>query len=60
MLPGAVQVADPVHLMRLAGEKLELGPPPRAERDPRTLRGRKDDPLYWARKLLVLNQGAPR
>ena len=53
MLPDAVQVADPFHLVRLAGEKLDEVCR-RVQNETLGHRGRKTDPLYRARKLLVL------
>jgi transposase len=53
MLPHAVQVADPFHLVRLAGQKLDEVRR-RVQNETLGHRGRKDDPLYRARKLLVL------
>jgi transposase len=55
MLPDAVQVADPFHLVRLAGEKLDLVRR-RAQQETLGHRGHKHDPLYRARKLLVMAQ----
>jgi transposase len=53
MLPDAVQVADPFHLVRLAGEKLDEVRR-RVQNETLGHRGRKHDPLYRARRLLVL------
>ncbi len=52
MLSDAVQVADPFHLVRLANSKLDEC---RRRTQNETLghRGRKDDPLYRARRLLT-------
>jgi transposase len=52
LLPDAVQVADPFHLVKLANTKLDDA---RRRVQNHTLghRGRKDDPLYRARRLLV-------
>ena len=55
MLPDAVQVADPFHLVRLAGQKLDEARR-RVQNETLGHRGRKPDPLYRARKLLVLAQ----
>ena len=55
MLPDAVQVADPFHLVRLAGQKLDEVRR-RVQNETLGHRGRKADPLYRARKLLVLAQ----
>ena len=51
-LPDAAQVADPFHVMRLANTALDEV---RRRVQQQTLghRGRKPDPLYRARKLLV-------
>jgi transposase len=55
MLPDATQVVDPFHLVKLSGQKLDEC---RRRTQQETLghRGRKSDPLYRARKLLVLAQ----
>ena len=52
MLPDAVQIADPFHLVRLANQKLDEC---RRRVQNQTLghRGRKIDPLYRARRLLT-------
>ncbi len=52
MLPDAVQVADPFHLVKLANSKLDEC---RRRTQNETLghRGRKTDPLYRARRLLT-------
>lgn len=52
MLPDAVQVADPFHLVRLANQRLDEC---RRRVQNATLghRGRKTDPLYRARRLLT-------
>lgn len=55
ILPDAVQVADPFHLVKLAGTKLDEVRR-RVQQDTLGHRGRKHDPLYRARKLLVLAQ----
>ena len=55
MLPDAVQVADPFHLVRLAGQKLDEVRR-RVQNETLGHRGRKADPLYRARKLLVIAQ----
>ena len=55
MLPDAVQVADPFHLVKLAGEKLDLVRR-RVQQETLGHRGHKHDPLYRARKLLVMAQ----
>src|SRR5690606_25178087 len=48
-------VADPFHVVKLAGEKLDLVRR-RVQHETLGHRGRKHDPLYRARKLLVLAQ----
>jgi transposase len=53
MLPDATQVADPFHLVKLAGSKLDEVRR-RVNQEVVGHRGRKDDPLYRARKLLVM------
>jgi transposase len=55
MLPDAVQVADPFHLVRLAGQKLDEVRR-RVQNETLGHRGRKPDPLYRARKLLGIAQ----
>jgi len=55
MLPDVIQVADPFHVVRLAGEKLDLVRR-RVQQETLGHRGRKQDPLYRARRLLVLAQ----
>lgn len=52
MLPDAVQVADPFHLVRLANTKLDECRR-RVQNETVGHRGRKDDPLYRARRLLT-------
>jgi hypothetical protein len=52
MLPDAVQIADPFHLVRLANQKLDECRR-RVQNDTMGHRGRKDDPLYRARRLLT-------
>ena len=47
MLPHAVQVADPFHLVRLAGEKLD-DVRRRVQQEILGHRGHKNDPLYYA------------
>ena len=51
-LPHAVQVADPFHLVKLANSKLDECRR-RVQNDTMGHRGRKDDPLYRARRLLT-------
>ena len=53
MLPDAIQVADPYHVVQLAGTKLDEVRR-RVQNELFGHRGRKDDPLYRARKLLVM------
>ena len=50
-LPQAVAVMDPFHVVRLAGDALD-GCRRRAQQDLHGHRGRKDDPLYRARRTL--------
>ncbi len=52
MLPGAVQVADPFHLVRLANSKLDECRR-RVQNETLGHRGRKNDPLYRIRRLLT-------
>jgi transposase len=52
MLPDAVQVADPFHLVKLANAKLDECRR-RVQNDTVGHRGRKDDPLYRCRRLLT-------
>ena len=47
MLPDAVQVADPFHLVKLAGQKLDEVRR-RVQNETLGHRGHKDDPLYYA------------
>lgn len=53
VLPDAIQVADPFHVVKLANQKLDEC---RRRVQNQTLghRGRKSDPLYRARKLLIM------
>lgn len=51
-LPDAVQVADPFHLIKLANQRLDECRR-RVQNDTLGHRGRKDDPLYRARRLLT-------
>ncbi len=51
-LPHVVQVADPFHLIRLANDKLDECRR-RVQNETLGHRGRKDDPLYRARRLLT-------
>lgn len=55
MLPDAKQVADPFHLVKLAGQKLDEVRR-RVQNETLGHRGRKHDPLYRARRLLVMAQ----
>jgi len=50
-LPDAVAVMDPFHVVRLAGDALDLCRR-RVQQDTRGHRGRKGDPLYAARRTL--------
>ncbi|MEX1091538.1 MAG: ISL3 family transposase [Acidimicrobiia bacterium] len=52
MLPDAVQVADPFHLVKLANSKLDECRR-RVQNETLGHRGRKTDPLYRARRLLT-------
>ena len=52
-LPNAVQVADPFHVIKLANSKLDLVRR-RVQQEQLGHRGRKNDVLYRARKLLVI------
>jgi transposase len=51
MLPDAVQVADPFHVVKLANQKLDECRR-RVQNETLGHRGRKDDPLYRCRRLL--------
>ena len=55
-LPDAVTVIDPFHVVRLAGDALEQCRR-RIQRDVFGRRGRKDDPLYKARRTLHTGAG---
>jgi transposase len=52
MLPAAIQVADPFHVTKLANSKLDECRR-RVQNETLGHRGRKDDPLYRARRLLT-------
>jgi transposase len=52
MLPDAHQVADPFHLVKLANQRVDEVRR-RVQNDTLGHRGRKDDPLYRARRLLT-------
>jgi transposase len=52
VLPGAVQVADPFHVVKLANAKLDECRR-RVQNELLGHRGRKDDPLYRVRRLLT-------
>jgi len=52
MLPDAIQIADPFHLIELANSKLDECRR-RVQNDTMGHRGRKTDPLYRARRLLT-------
>ena len=51
VLPGAVAVMDPFHVVRLAGDALD-DCRRRVQQKLHKRRGRKDDPLYKARRTL--------
>lgn len=53
MLPDAVQVADPFHVVRLANQALDECRR-RVQNETLGHRGRRDDPLYRARRRLVM------
>jgi transposase len=53
MLPDATQVADPFHVVRLANERLDEVRR-RVQNETLGHRGRKTDPLYRTRRLLVM------
>jgi transposase len=53
MLPAAVQVADPFHVVKLAGTCVDEVRR-RVQNETCGHRGRKDDPLYRARRLLLM------
>jgi len=52
ILPNAVQVADPFHLVKLANQRLDEVRR-RVQNEEFGHRGRRDDPLYRARRLLT-------
>ena len=52
VLPNAVQVADPFHVIRLANQRLD-DLRRRVPNETLGHRGRKDDPLYRIRRLLT-------
>ena len=52
VLPNAVQVADPFHVIRLANQRLD-DLRRRTQNETLGRRGRKDDPLYRIRRLLT-------
>jgi transposase len=52
MLPDAIQVADPFHVVKLANSKLDETRR-RVQNETLGHRGRKDDPLYRIRRLLT-------
>jgi transposase len=52
MLPDAIQVADPFHVVKLANSKLDECRR-RVQNETMGHRGRKDDPLYRCRRLLT-------
>jgi transposase len=53
MLPDAIQVADPFHVVKLANSAVDECRR-RVQNETLGHRGRKDDPLYRCRKLLVM------
>ena len=53
MLPDAIQVADPFHVVRVANKALDECRR-RVQNDTIGHRGRQDDPLYRARRLLTM------
>ena len=53
MLPHAVQIADPFHLVKLANSVVD-DVRRRVQQEQFGHRGRKDDPLYRARRLLTI------
>lgn len=53
MLPDAVQVADPFHVVRVANERLDEVRR-RVQNETLGHRGRKSGPLYRTRRLLVM------
>ncbi len=57
-LPDAVAVMDPFHVVRLAGDALEHCRR-RVQQDTHGHRGRKDDPLYRARRTLHTGTDLP-
>jgi transposase len=52
MLPAAVQVADPLHLVKLANHRLDEVRR-RVQNETLGHRGRRNDPLYRCRRLLT-------
>lgn len=54
VLPHALQVADPFHVRRLGNDALDETRR-RVQNETLGHRGRKDDPLYRIRKLLIMN-----
>ncbi len=52
ILPAAVQVADPFHLVKLANQRLD-GVRRRVQNETLGHRGHRDDPLYRSRRLLT-------
>ena len=59
MVPDAVQVADPFHLVKLANTKLDECRR-RVQNETLGHRGRKSDPLYRCRRLFDQSRRAPR
>jgi hypothetical protein len=58
-LPDAVAVMDPFHVVRLRGDALD-GCRRRVQQDLHGHRGRADDPLYGARRLLYTERTCSR
>ena len=52
VLPNAVQVADPFHVIRLANQRLD-DLRRRVQNETLLHRGRKDDPLYRIRQVIT-------
>ena len=59
MLPDAVQVADPFHVVKLANQRLDEVRR-RVQNETLGHRGHKDDPLYRSRRLLTEGRRTPR
>jgi transposase len=56
VLPEAVEVMDPFHVVKLAGDALDTTRQ-RVQRETTGRRGRKEDPLYKARNTLLTGEG---